>query len=120
MMSENFTSTLSRVAKINHTEFVQLIFPELTPNEAITACLAAKGLSSKEIAAFRVGISANGIKQSLDCCKIALGLECNKDLYELYNDRESEYLSKSLYSAIEHLELIIVRQNQLLSELEKS
>ena len=50
MMFNNFTSTLSRVAKINHTEFAQLIFPELTPSEAITACLAAKGLSSKEIA----------------------------------------------------------------------
>ena len=46
--------------KVNHTEFAQLIFPELTPKEAVTACLAAKGLSSKEIAR-QLNISDNTV-----------------------------------------------------------
>ena len=104
MMSENLTSTLSRVAKINHTEFAQLIFPELTPKEAVTACLAAKGLSSKEIAR-QLNVSDNTVNTYI-----------SEHIYEKLNIIHRRSFLALVYSQ-RHDELVV---SLLLSVLENS
>ena len=100
-MSENLTSTLSRMAKINHTEFAQLIFPELTPKEAVTACLAAKGLSSKEIAR-QLNISDSTVYLSEHIYDKLNIIHRRSFLALVYSQRHDELVVSLLLSVLEN------------------
>ena len=92
------------MAKINHTELARLIFPELTPKEAVTACLAAKGLSSKEIA------------KQLNVTERTIQNRMTENVYEKLNiTHRRSYLTLAYNQR--HDELVI---SLLLSVLEKS